>query len=73
MAMHIRATLRTGATEADIREALLQRAFIGFAWQQKRWLLLLLSHHLAFDHTSLEIICAEVHTHLLGEQGVYQK
>jgi len=31
-------------------------------------LLLLLNHHLATDHTSLEIILAEVQAELLGQQ-----
>ncbi|MEO8062857.1 MAG: amino acid adenylation domain-containing protein, partial [Pseudomonadota bacterium] len=52
----------------DIRDAPLQKAFVGFDRDQHRWLLLMLSHHLAFDHTSQEIIVAEAQSYLLGEQ-----
>ncbi len=51
----------------DVRCAPLQRAFFGFDRQGDRWLLLLLSHHLAVDHTTLQVIFGEVHSHLLGE------
>src|SRR3569833_1198815 len=52
----------------DIREAPLQRAFVGWDREQNRWMLLLLSHHLAFDHTAQEVIFAEARAQLLGEQ-----
>jgi aryl carrier-like protein len=51
----------------DVREAPLQRAFVAFERTRDRWLLLLLSHHLAFDHTALDVIFAEVHAYVLGE------
>jgi amino acid adenylation domain-containing protein len=52
----------------DIREAPLQRAFIAWDRPQKRWLLLLLRHHMAIDRTALEVMFDEVRAHLLGEQ-----
>ncbi|MET3498379.1 amino acid adenylation domain-containing protein, partial [Variovorax boronicumulans] len=33
-----------------------------------RWALLLLFHHLAIDHTTLEVVLQEIQAHLLGEQ-----
>ena len=51
----------------DIRQAPLQRAFISHDQAQDRWLLLLLSHHLTIDHTTLEVIFGDVQAHLLGE------
>ena len=36
---------------------------------QDRWLLLLLYHHLAMDHTTLEVVIGEVQAHLLGRSG----
>ena len=51
----------------DVRQAPLQRAFIGQDQAQDRWLLLLLSHHLTIDHTTLEVIFGDMQAHLLGE------
>jgi hypothetical protein len=51
----------------DIRHAPLIRAFIAEDSPQNRWLLGLLNHHLAIDHTTLEIIVNEVRLHLAGE------
>ena len=51
----------------DVRQAPMQRAFVGFDAQHGRWLLLLLSHHLVTDHTTLEVVFAEVRAHLVGE------
>ena len=33
----------------------------------ERWLLLLLSHHLALDHTALDILFGEIQMHQLGQ------
>jgi amino acid adenylation domain-containing protein len=51
----------------DVREAPLMRAFFARDDANGRWLLLLLNHHLAMDHTTLEILIGEVQAHLLGE------
>ncbi len=53
----------------DVRRAPLQRAFVAFDRENKRWLLWLLSHHLVIDHTALEVVFAEVRSHLLGDEG----
>ncbi len=50
----------------DIRQAPLVRAAIARDPVEDRWLLMLLSHHLATDHTTLELILAEVRTLLTG-------
>jgi len=52
----------------EVKQAPLQRAFVALDREQNRWLLLLLSHHLASDHTTLEVMFAEVQAYLLGEQ-----
>jgi len=44
----------------DVRQAPLQRVFIAYEQEQARWLLLMLSHHLAIDHATLETIFGEV-------------
>ncbi|WP_428989528.1 hypothetical protein [Methylocapsa aurea] len=38
--------------------------------RRDRWLLLILSHHLALDHATLrDIVVEEARAHLLGESG----
>ena len=53
----------------DVRQAPLLRLYIAYDSTQKRWLLMLLLHHLAGDHTTLEVIQAEIQAQLLGEQA----
>ena len=43
------------------------RCVIAYDEANGRWLLLLLCHHLASDHTTLEVMTQEVEAHLLGE------
>jgi hypothetical protein len=52
----------------DVRQAPLQRACVAYDKSQDRWLLMWLSHHLILDHTTLEIVFAEVRAHLRDEQ-----
>ncbi|WP_045771408.1 condensation domain-containing protein, partial [Xanthomonas albilineans] len=51
----------------DVRQAPLMRGFVAYDPASGRWLLQLLSHHLALDHTTLEIVLEEVRCHLCGE------
>ncbi|WP_161795326.1 non-ribosomal peptide synthetase, partial [Xanthomonas sp. GPE 39] len=51
----------------DVRQAPLMRGFAAYDPANDRWLLQLLSHHLALDHTTLEIVLEEVKCHLCGE------
>ncbi|MGH8566236.1 MAG: amino acid adenylation domain-containing protein [Gammaproteobacteria bacterium] len=51
----------------DVRQAPLLRVYIAQDAAQGRWLFLLLLHHLAGDHTTLEVIEAEIEAHLLGQ------
>ena len=76
-ARQLRERFDTRKYRIDVRQAPLQRAFV--AQQESlegapgsppgRWLLLLLSHHLAIDHATLEIAFEEVQAHLQGEQA----
>ena len=50
----------------DVRRAPLLRAFATQDEAQGRWLLLILAHHLAMDHTTLELLVGEAE---LIEQG----
>ncbi|MBV9678562.1 MAG: amino acid adenylation domain-containing protein, partial [Acidobacteriaceae bacterium] len=51
----------------DVRQAPLLRGFRTYDAAQGRWLLLLWSHHLVIDHTTLEILQEEIQAHLLGK------
>ena len=51
-------------TVMDVREAPLLRVLAVHDALQDRWLLLLLCHHLVIDHTTLELIIAEVGAHM---------
>nr|WP_307734556.1 amino acid adenylation domain-containing protein [Xanthomonas albilineans] len=53
----------------DVRQAPLMRGFVAYDPASGRWLLQLLSHHLALDHTTLEIVLEEVLCHLCGDAG----
>ena len=50
----------------DLRQAPLLRLAAAYDSENDRWLAVLLLHHLAGDHTTLEVIQQEVHAHLLG-------
>src|SRR5436305_5967624 len=51
----------------DVRQAPMLRGYITEDQEKGRWLLLLLLHHLAGDHTTLEVMQEEVQAHLLGQ------
>ncbi len=51
----------------DVRVAPLIGGFTAYDPKEKRWLLLLLSHHLALDHTALDILFGEIQMLQLGQ------
>ncbi|WKB55699.1 non-ribosomal peptide synthetase [Eleftheria terrae] len=51
----------------DVRQAPLMRAFVAREAGTGRWLLLQLLHHLAIDHTTLELMLQEVQACLHGQ------
>ena len=51
----------------DIAEAPLLRLFIAEDRANGRWVMLLLYHHLAIDHTASDVVQQEVHAYLLGQ------
>ncbi|HEY5029379.1 MAG TPA: amino acid adenylation domain-containing protein, partial [Candidatus Angelobacter sp.] len=53
----------------DVRQAPLLRLYIAYDSTHDRWLLMLLLHHLAGDHTTLEVMQAEIQAQLLGQQA----
>ncbi len=52
----------------DLEQAPLMRGFAVHDRQHNRWLFMLLCHHLAVDHTTLDFIVEEVQACLRGEQ-----
>ncbi|OEZ95967.1 linear gramicidin synthase subunit B [Duganella sp. HH101] len=50
----------------DVRQAPLMRAFVAQDKARDRWLLQILAHHLAIDHSTLDMLVAEVRTLLQG-------
>ncbi|HMK90815.1 MAG TPA: condensation domain-containing protein, partial [Methylocystis sp.] len=52
--------------QMDLRRAPLLRGFCCHDPAADRWLLLLLTHHLAVDHTTLEVVISETRAHLSG-------
>jgi amino acid adenylation domain-containing protein len=52
----------------DIRQAPLLRIVIAYDEQERRWLMMQLRHHIAGDHTTLEIIQEEIQAYLLGKE-----
>src|SRR6185437_13430880 len=53
----------------DVREAPLLRLHIAYDEECERWLMILLLHHLAGDHTTLDVMFGEVQAHLLGREA----
>jgi amino acid adenylation domain-containing protein len=53
----------------DVRQASMLRLFIGYDSTQDRWLMVQLLHHLAGDHTTLEVMYEEVQAHLRKEEA----
>jgi amino acid adenylation domain-containing protein len=52
----------------DVRQAPLLRFYIAHDSIHDRWLMMMLLHHLTGDHTTLEVMHAEVQAHLLGQE-----
>ena len=53
----------------DLTQAPLMRAIATFDRTHNRWLLLLLTHHLILDHTSMEILVHELRTLMVNPQA----
>ena len=53
----------------DVRVAPLLRLFIAHDATQDRWVMMQLFHHLSTDHTTLEVVQAEIRAHLAGESS----
>jgi amino acid adenylation domain-containing protein len=50
----------------DIKHAPLLRAYVAHDQRRKRWLMVLLIHHLIGDHTTVEVMQEEIRAHLSG-------
>jgi amino acid adenylation domain-containing protein len=56
----------TGRFRLDVRQAPMLRLTLARDTANGRWLMLLLSHHLVLDHTSLDLLREELHAHMTG-------
>src|SRR6185369_16518612 len=52
----------------DVRKAPLMRIKVAYDAAQDQWLVLRILHHLAWDHTTVEVMEQEIEAHLLGEE-----
>ncbi|WP_033008254.1 condensation domain-containing protein, partial [Xanthomonas oryzae] len=64
----LRLRMDPGSYRLDISRAPLIHAHAVEDPEEARWLLGLQTHHLVIDHTTLELLVAEVHVHLQGSQ-----
>ncbi|MCC4598321.1 amino acid adenylation domain-containing protein, partial [Xanthomonas campestris pv. phormiicola] len=64
----LRLRMDPGSYRMDVGQAPLIRAHLVEDRQHQRWLLGLQTHHLVIDHTTLEMLVAEVQAHLDGRQ-----
>ncbi|WP_275431010.1 amino acid adenylation domain-containing protein, partial [Pseudomonas frederiksbergensis] len=53
----------------DIRQAPLMCLRVAEDPANQRWVAMLLFHHIALDHTALEVVQQEMQAHLLGQEG----
>jgi aryl carrier-like protein len=53
----------------DLRQAPLLRLFVAHDAANARWVMLQLFHHLAIDHTTMDVVQQEIKAHLLGQAG----
>ncbi|WP_416768984.1 amino acid adenylation domain-containing protein [Pseudomonas sp. RHF3.3-3] len=53
----------------DIRQAPMLRLIQAWDAPNRRWLALLLFHHLAMDHTAMDVVSHEMQAYLLGQQA----
>lgn len=60
------ARFATRRSRMDVRQAPLLRAIIAHDAVNNRWLLMLLTHHLVFDQTSLNVLATELSAHMAG-------
>ena len=51
----------------DVQQAPLLRIYVAYDSFHDRWLMMKLLHHLAGDHTTLEVLQEEIQAHLLGQ------
>jgi amino acid adenylation domain-containing protein/non-ribosomal peptide synthase protein (TIGR01720 family) len=65
VAQQLRARFDPRRYRLDVRQAPLLRAFIAEDKAKGRWVMQFLFHHLAIDHTALEVMHEEIQAHLL--------
>ncbi|HEY0859108.1 MAG TPA: amino acid adenylation domain-containing protein, partial [Albitalea sp.] len=68
VAQQLRARFDPRRFRLDVRSAPLLRLAVAEDRSRGRWVVLLLFHHLAIDHTTLDVVMHETQAHLRGEQ-----
>ncbi|WP_050808442.1 non-ribosomal peptide synthetase [Collimonas fungivorans] len=69
VARQLRARFDPRHTRLDLTQAPLMRTSFAYDAVQRRWVLLTLMHHLVSDHTTLEVVHAEIAAHLQGQEA----
>ncbi|MEI8632754.1 condensation domain-containing protein [Vibrio sp. PP-XX7] len=73
VAMALQQQFDSSHTRMDVRRAPMIEAYQAADPNENRWLLCLLIHHLCNDHTTLELLMAEVQAYLLGQTDHWVK
>ncbi|AIY42364.1 Peptide synthetase [Collimonas arenae] len=68
VARQLRARFDPRHTRLDLSQAPLIRTSFAYDPVQQRWVMLTLMHHLISDHTTLEVVRAEIGAHLQGQE-----
>ena len=66
VAQQLRAGFALRHYRLDLRQAPLIRVFIAHDEANARWVMLQLFHHFSIDHTTIDVVRAEIQAHLLG-------
>ncbi|WP_018267988.1 non-ribosomal peptide synthetase, partial [Methylosinus sp. LW4] len=72
-AVEMRARFDPRRIRLDVRTAPLMQAVVAHEEEKSRWLLLLLTHHLALDHATLQLLMEEAQAHLSGRTNLASK
>ena len=67
VAQELRARFDPRHYRLDVRQAPLMRVYIAYDGPNDSWIMLHLFHHLAIDHTTVQVLQGEIQAHLLGQ------
>ena len=67
VAQELRARFDPRHYRLDVRQAPLMRVYIAYDGRDDSWVMLHLFHHLAIDHTTVQVLQGEIQAHLLDQ------